>query len=180
MRAPDIVRLQLRLWHAVIDEMLRGMEHTINDRIPGANIVSMAAIYAHVVMAEDVFVHGVQAKPPIFQSGHWEANTGVPFIGSPPTMTEEWAARVQMDLSRFNDYAALVYADTESYLSSVPDDALDRPLGQAGFTLGYVLANVIGAHAPQHAGEIAALKGVRGETGLPDLLKIAQSLPADL
>jgi hypothetical protein len=62
-----------------------------------------------------------------------------------------------------------VQASVDGYLAGLPDSDLSRkisgPFGEQ--TVEWVIVTLLGTHLPQHAGEIAALKGVQGLKGLP-------------
>jgi hypothetical protein len=171
MSVQTAVQQQLAFWHGAINPIMGdcGAE-VLNDNLPDATITSIASIYAHIAWAEDAIVNGMlQGKPPVYQTDGWEAKTGVPFPGMPPSMNPEWARKLKMQLAPFQDYAKAVFSATEAYVSSVPDSELNRkvptPAGEQ--TVEWVLATLLGTHAPQHIGEIAALKGVHGLKGLP-------------
>ena len=169
MNAQEAVRSQLGFWHQVGNTVMGDCADSLNSRLPNANVGSIASIYAHAVFAEDGIVNGMfQSKPTLFQSGGWDAKTGVKAPDS-PRQTPEWAAGVKMDLATFQEYAKQVFAQTDAYLAGLPDAEMDRkvqgPVGET--TLGSILVNVLGPHYQQHIGEIAALKGVQGLKGLP-------------
>ena len=131
---------------------------------------TIAATYAHAVIAEDIIVHAMlQGGAPLYQSGGWEAKTGVAFPGVPPALTPEWANAVTLNLATFQEYAKAVYGATDAYLASLSDADTERktqgPMGET--TVGWMVAVLLATHYPGHAGEIAALKGVQGMKGLP-------------
>lgn len=168
MNAQETVRQQLGFWHGTLDSMLADCGDKLNTRLPGT-IDSIAAIYAHMVFAEDGIVNGMfQGKPLIYMAEGWEAKTGVKHPGGPMQNTD-WASQVKMDLPQFKEYAKAVYASTDAYLANLPDAELDRkiqgPIGET--TVGWFLTTILATHFPGHAGEIAALKGVQGMKGLP-------------
>jgi hypothetical protein len=142
----------------------------LNKQVPGATVTSIASIYAHMVMSEDAIVNGMmQGKPMIFMSDGWEAKTGVKMPGEQPSINPDWAHAMNMDLAKFQDYAKVVFANTDSYLKNVSDAELQEkvqtPVGEQ--TREWFIVNVLATHFPQHSGEIAALKGVQGMKGLP-------------
>mgnify|MGYP001567826195 CR=1 FL=1 len=99
----------------------------------------------------------------------WEAKTGVSASGPQPSINHEWAKTVKMDYPKFQEYANAVFANTDSYLANLSDADLEKkiqtPIGEQ--TIGWAVTTLLGTHAPQHIGEIAALKGVQGLKGLP-------------
>jgi DinB family protein len=169
MNAQEAVRQQLGFWHGVGGQVLGDCGDALNSKLADAKVGSIASIYAHAVFAEDGIVNGMfQAKPLLFAEGGWAAKTGItPPNG--PMQTPEWAAGVDMDLAKFQDYAKAVFAQTDAYLAALSDAEMERkiqgPVGET--TIGWFLVNILGTHFPQHTGEIAALKGVQGLKGLP-------------
>ena len=171
MKVQDSVRTQLDFWHGTMEQMIGECAGDILHRdIAGSTVNSIAATYAHAVIAEDVIGHVfLQGAQPLYQAGGWEAKAGVAFPGVPPAMTEEWAAAVKMNLPSFQEYAKAVYATTDAYLAKVADEELDRktqgPFGET--TIGWMVSMLLATHPVGHAGEVAALKGVHGLKGLP-------------
>lgn len=171
MKLQSAAQQQLTGSHGTLRHMLSDCDaEFLNRTLPGATIGSIASIYAHVVFAEDVFVHTrFQDGQPLYQSAGWQERTGVPFPGIPPAITPEWARALKMDLPKFQEYAEAVFAATDSYLANLPDSEMERKIqGAAGeYALGWGIAILLVQHAAQHSGEIAALKGVQGLKGLP-------------
>ena len=172
MKVQQAVQQQLGFWHGTLESMMGECGDILHKTVPNSTTNTIAATYAHTVLAEDTILQArLRGGQPLFQSGGWEGKTGVPFPGVPPMMTPEWAAKIKMELAPFQEYAKAVYKATDEYLASVPDAELDRtlegppPLGPQ--TVGWYLATLLATHVPQHAGEIAALKGVHGMKGLP-------------
>jgi uncharacterized damage-inducible protein DinB len=169
MNAQQAVRQQLGFWHGALGGIMGDCGDTLNKPVSGATINSIAAVYAHMVWAEDAIVNGMlQGKPSMYETDGWEAKTGVKHPGSPPSMAD-WGKTVQMDYAKFKAYSDAVFANTDSYLANVSDAELEQktqtPIGEQ--TKGWVVVTLLGTHAPQHTGEIAALKGVHGLKGLP-------------
>jgi hypothetical protein len=170
MNAQEAVRGQLQFWHHTLQDMMKECnDEQLHRVLPGSTAGSIASIYAHTVLAEDFILHQMlQNTEMVFAAGGWEAKTGVPHTGR-PMQTPEWAARVKMDLPAFQEYAGQIFAATDAWLASVGDDALEEkrqsPFGEQ--SVGFLVANLLGTHVPQHTGEIAALKGVQGLKGLP-------------
>lgn len=169
MNAQEAVRQQLGFWHGVGGQVLGDCGDALNKKVADAKIGSIASIYAHVVFSEDAIVNSMfQGKTPLYVEQGWEAKAGVKHPGS-PMQTEDWAAGVKMDLPKFQEYAAAVFAQTDAYLAGLSDAEMQRkiqgPVGET--TVGWMAVNIIATHYPSHIGEIAALKGVHGAKGLP-------------
>jgi hypothetical protein len=171
MNAQQAVRQQLGFWHGVMEGVVGECGNdVINKHVPGATVTSIASIYAHAVFSEDAIVNGMlQGKPPMFQSDGWEAKTGVSASGTQPSINPDWAKSVKMDFPKFQEYAKQVFANTDAFIGGLSDADLERkvqtPIGEQ--TVGWVVVSLLGTHFPQHAGEIAAVKGVQGLKGLP-------------
>lgn len=169
MNAQETVRQQLQFWHGTLEQMLSecGPEH-LTKNIPGSTANSIAATYVHAVLSEDGMVHGMfQGKPTLFETGGWAEKTGVaPQNG--PMQTAEWARSVTLTPA-FREYAQAVYGASDAFLANLTDADLERkvqgPIGET--TLGWAVALLLGTHTTEHAGEIAAMKGVLGLKGLP-------------
>lgn len=170
MNTPQTVKSQLGLWQGALGGMMDECDEVaLHKTLPQSTVTSIASIYAHAIFSEDFITQGMlQGKPPIYKTDGWEAKTGVPMAAT-PEMNREWAATVKMNLQAFREYAKAVHAATNTYLDSVSDADLQAkaqtPIGEQ--TKEWVVANLLGTHLPQHAGEIAALKGVQGMKGLP-------------
>lgn len=136
---------------------------------PDAKVDSIAAIFAHTATAEDWMVQElIKATPHLFVQGEWVGKVGsAPVDGFLP---KEWVATLTEDQwAAMKAYAAEVRAATEDTLNTISEAELDRSLTLYGQerTVGYVLANYALFHLVEHAGEMAALKGMLGKQGLP-------------
>ena len=171
MTTKELLRQQLAGYHDILEQTMADCAQKTLDHNPaGATITNIGSIYAHTLFAEDNILHGMlQGKAPIYKTGNWAARTKLE-MPKPGEFTPEWARSVNLDLPTFREYAKAVYAATDAYINGLTDGELDRKV-QTGFvgeqTVGFVLSNVLGWHAAQHTGEVAALKGVQGLKGLP-------------
>jgi hypothetical protein len=171
MTPQAVLRQQLAGYHDILEQTIADCPQDILDKnLPGATITSIGSIYAHLLFAEDGILHGMlQGKAPIYRAQDWASRTGVQ-MPEPGGFSPEWARTVRMKLPAFRDYAKAVYAATDAYVAGLSDADLERKV-QTGFigeqTVAFIVSNVLGWHAAQHTGEIAALKGVQGLKGLP-------------
>ena len=170
MKVQDVARSQLGFWHGALGGVMGDCGDALNKQAPNATITSIASVYAHLVWAEDSIVNGMlQGKPMMYQSDGWEAKAAVPYPAGGRPAQADWATSTKMDYPKFKEYADAVFANTDSYLANVSDAELEQkvqtPIGEQ--TIGWAVTTLLGTHAPQHAGEIAALKGVQGLKGLP-------------
>ncbi len=163
------LRGQLQFAHNTFEQVVADVDdETLHLRPAGATTNAICAIYAHAVMAEDGIVNGmVMGLMPIFNAD-WSAKTGVP-LRPAPNMDDAWAAQITMNLPAFREYAAAVYAATDTVLAEMDDASaeriLDTPFGKQ--PAQEFIGNLAVTHAWGHMGEIAALKGIRGLKGLP-------------
>jgi hypothetical protein len=107
-------------------------------------------------------------KPTLFERDGWSARTGVPVPGG-PMMTPDWIANVRMNIDEFKEYAKAVYAQTDDLIANLPDESWNKEIsGPMGKQTAFQMFSTIGLfHISEHAGEIAALKGVQDLKGLP-------------
>lgn len=141
---------------------------------PAGKAMQIAAQYAHVIVSQDMGLHGMLKGTPPLSASSWSDKTGLsemPPMG-PGSPLDEWAARVQIDLPSLRQYAQAVYAATDEYLASLSDNDLDRSLDLSAVGLGeqtvaFVLNAGWIANAHLHCGEISCLKGMQGAKGYP-------------
>ena len=132
---------------------------------------SIAATYAHAVLADDGVVQGMPRGAQPLYAGDWASRTGV----ATPQMnqTDEWAHALRLDLSAMRLYAQAVAAATDAYLDSLSDSDLERIVDLSSVGLGqrsvaWCLNVLVAAHLNNMAGEISCLKGLQGTRGYPD------------
>lgn len=168
MDARDLLRGQLTWVHQLLGDSLSDCsQETADFQGEGWVVSPISAIYAHIAMTQDGIVHGlVQQRPTLLEADGWSERLGVEAAG--PRDDSSWAGK-RFDLATVRDYAVAVQAATDAFLAEAADDVLERsmetPMGQQRAI--HVLANVGVTHVASHWGEIAALRGVQGEKGLP-------------
>ena len=168
MDARDLLRAQFAWIHQLLaGTMSDCSQETADHRGEGWAISPISAIYAHIAITQDGIVHGlVQGRPTLLESDGWDGKLGLEAAG--PRDASSWADK-RFDLATVRDYAAAVQAATDAFLLEAPDDLLEKametPMGEQRAI--DMLANVGVAHLASHWGEIAALRGVQGEKGLP-------------
>jgi len=171
MKTQDVLRQQLTGYHDILEQTIADCAQSTLDHNPAnATITNIGSIYVHTVFSEDNILHGMlQGKPPIYRAQGWASKTKLE-MPAPGEFTPEWARSVKLDLAPFREYAKQVYAASDAYVAGLSDADLERKV-QTGFvgeqTVAFIISNVLGWHAAQHTGEIAALKGVQGLKGLP-------------
>ncbi len=158
---------QFAFSHNVLEQVIAPCDQaTLDKTYPGGQVTTIGAIYAHAVMSEDAMVHGmILSQPPLLQAQGWAERLGVPLPGG--GMEHEWGRTFKLPAA-FRDYATAVHAATLAALGrATPADLareLKGPLGPQPAAAIYGLALT---HLWGHLGEIAALKGIQGQKGLP-------------
>ena len=81
-----------------------------------------------------------------------------------------WTRRVKIDLGALRAYARAVADQTDSWLASLTEADLDRPIDLSGIgfgqhTLATAVALLLANHLGTETGEIAVLKGIQGARG---------------
>jgi hypothetical protein len=170
MTVQDVLRQQIKGYHEVLEQTIADCAQETLDKDPSGTITSIGSIYVHTLFSEDGILHGMlQRKPPLYKTGNWAARTRIEMPAS-PEFSPEWGRTVKVDLPAFREYARAVYAATDAYVAALSDADLDRKV-DTGFigeqTVAFIVSNILGWHAAEHTGEIAALKGVQGLRGLP-------------
>jgi DinB family protein len=170
------VRQALGDAHAQLEATMQDVTPELAHWPPPGTANPLGATYAHVVISEDMIVHGMlQQGAPLFATT-WAGRTGIsepmPMPGPEWENYGAWARRVRVDLGALREYAQAVYAATDTYLASLPTDALDRQLdlsalGMGQMTLAWVFSRMLFGHVDNICGEIACLKGIQGAKGYP-------------
>ena len=168
MRTQDLLRAQYQQAHDVLEQVIDDCSPEALANVAGGNVGAISAIYAHLVYGEDGLMSGPAGRGRLWESGDWAARTGLEMMES--RQTQEWAqSSPQYDFAAFREYARAVYAATDDYLANASDDDLDAEIDT--FFGKMPAATYLGTtclwHVMSHQGEIAALKGVQGLTGLP-------------
>ena len=168
MDTRDLLRAQFAWVHQLLDGTMSDCsQETADHRGKGWAISPISAIYAHIAMTQDGIVHGlVQGRPTLLESEGWDVKLGLEAAG--PRDASSWTDK-RFDLAPVRDYVAAVQAATDAFLAEADDEVLERametPMGEQRAI--DMLANVGVTHVASHWGEIAALRGVQGEKGLP-------------
>ncbi|HYO50718.1 MAG TPA: DinB family protein [Chloroflexia bacterium] len=176
MDAVTLLRQQFETAHQWLEGTMADVTPEQAHWTPPGVANPLGASYAHVVVSEDLLVNYMvrQATPLCFST--WAERTGIsepmPLPGPDWVKYGEWARSVRVDLPAIREYAQAVYAATDEYVASLTSDDLDRSVdlssvGMGERTLGWVLGNLVMAHAHDLMGEISCLKGLQGAKGYP-------------
>jgi hypothetical protein len=134
---------------------------------PPGNALPIGSIYAHAVGLEDRYVQEIlQNRPLLWESGQWAGKLG--YDVSPNL----WNVRklMPLDMEVFDEFKLAVFENSRAYVRNLSADDLDRSIQFPGRAWSMSVAQLLAvtiAHTTSHAGEIAMLKGIQGEKGLP-------------
>ena len=160
----------------VLDGTMADVTQAQADMIPPGIANPLGATYAHVVWSEDLAVQGMfRQQAPLFASS-WAERTGLsepmPTPGPEWVNYGDWTRRVKIELAALREYAQAVAAETDSWIASLSEADLDRPVDLSGaglgqHTLGSAIALLVANHLGTETGEISVLKGIQGARGYP-------------
>jgi hypothetical protein len=125
LSARGLLLWQFRLAHDLLETAIEAAHPR---RPAGAPL----ARYAQIVLCEDTTINGgLMAGIPLALST-WLGRTGVSELPVLAELTDwhDWAGRVQLNFIELRSYARAVYASTEAYIKTLPDDVLDQPHGE--------------------------------------------------
>lgn len=155
-------------------------ESTVSDIVesdlyksPGGKALPLGALWAHLVMSEDMTVHQfLQNKKPLFDStfkNKTGASEPMPAMDEHwSTNHEAWANHIHIDFPQFREYEKQVYSQTEKYINTLKNEDLDSEVNLGAWgkkTVAYMLYAFIIGHTFSLTGEISAIKGVHGKKG---------------
>jgi hypothetical protein len=172
----SFIRQQLDAAHRFLEGTLGAIGEDHAQWLPPGTANPVGATYAHVVVSEDIIVHGLLQQQAPLAASAWAGRTG---LSEPMPMPDgnwedygPWARRVRLDLGPLREYAQAVYADTDAYLAGLTPAALDAPMdltamGLGQVTLGWVIGRLLLGHVDNITGELSALKGIQGLRGYP-------------
>lgn len=167
MDVKGMLREQMQALHGTLEAAIGDCPaEVVANKLPGAKINSIGAIYAHTVMGEDGLLNSlVRGGTPVYYAKGWAEKIGLEMPRG--TMEPDWTINYDLDL--FRQYARDVYKTTYDYLETVSDDELGRVI-EPGFAppmpVRSFIADLLAWHVATHQGEISALKGVQGLEGL--------------
>jgi hypothetical protein len=125
--ANALLRWQFQHAHELIEVTIDRLAAEAVQQCPAGTAASAGTCYAQIVLCEDLSVNGVLAAGSPLALSTWAGRTGLSELPSfaAPTDWRAWARRVRLDQPALRAYARAVYAATETYLATLPDEALD-------------------------------------------------------
>jgi hypothetical protein len=169
--AVSLLRQQFQMGHQFLEGTLQGTGADHAHWTPPGKAQPLGANYAHIVVSEDALINSLLKGTAPLCASTWEGKVGLSEMPPQAPPWNEWAGRVQVDLEALHSYAQAVYENTDSYLASLSDEDLNRPLDLSAIGLGqqtvgsFLSLLVFNIHT--HTGEIACLKGLQGLQGYP-------------
>lgn len=172
--AVQILLDQLFQAHRVLDQTMEGVTDEVAHFMPPGTANPIAGTYAHLVFSEDLFVQGfLKKEPPLFES-KFKDMTGASSLQ--PTEWEKeypkWLKEVKLDMKKFQEYAKVVFAESERYIGTLTDQDLEKDIDLSAMGMGTrntsdFIASIINGHITSITGEISVLKGIQGLKGYP-------------
>jgi len=170
MNAITSLAENLNWGHNVVETTVGDMTAEQLHQVPPGLAHPVSALYAHVVIGEDMIVNGMIKGGAPLMATTFAGKTGT----SDPQfqLTPEWARAVKVDLPAFKAYAQAVYQATLDYVATLSEADLEqtRDLSQVNMgtpTVGWMFNALVAGHINNLAGEISAIKGVNGLKGYP-------------
>jgi hypothetical protein len=179
MDSVSLLRAQLENAHQTLEGTLGDIGQEDAHREPGGRAFSVAALYAHVVFAEDMLVNGMFRQATPLHASRWAGRTGFSEVMPAPSAEvhggwaeahDRWARGLRADLAQARQYAQAVQADALAYVSSLTPEELGRPVELTflpATPLGLAITIFVVGHYYALAGEMSAVKGVIGLKGYP-------------
>jgi hypothetical protein len=172
--ATQILLNQIKSVHGTLEQTMDGVTDEVAQFQPLGTANPIAGTYAHLVFSEDLFINNFLKKTSPLCESTFKDKTGANELH--PTEWQEaypkWLREVKVDVKKFREYAASVYAMTEEYVASLSDEDLEKEVDMASFGMGTMkvsdfISNIITGHAYSIMGEISVLKGIQGLKGYP-------------
>ncbi len=160
----------------VLDGTMADVTQAQAEYIPPGTANPLGATFAHVVCSEDMVIQGMFRQAPPLAASTWAGRTGLnepmPMPGPAWVDYAAWTRRVKVDLEALRAYGRAVAEQTDTWLASLSDADLDRPIDLTGVGLGQhtlasAIALLVANHLGTETGEIAVLKGIQGARGYP-------------
>ena len=170
MTAVELVHMELKRLHTMLDKSLDGLSaeqlHTVPGNHPKANTI--AWVLWHVVRTEDNVVRFVlqNRRAPVWTEGGYADKLGLPPVAQGTGMSsgDAHALRIK-DLALFREYMRAVWASTDDFVATTDPSTLDttitvKPLGEMSGLRAF--AQVCASHGMLHFGEIELARTLVG------------------
>ena len=171
MNTVSLIRNQTKVAHDWLEATMADVTPDMAHRPAPGIAHPIGSRYAHLAVSEDNLLAMVTKSAPI-HSTTWQGKTGIPNPQDAFGSAFEWAQSVKVDLDALRQYKQAVYANTDEYLASLQESALDAEIdltewGMGKWSVGDFLVAFLIGHVRDIMGEITAIKGVHGLKGYP-------------
>lgn len=170
MNTIELLSYSLSSAFEILGQVTADLTQQQADWLPPGLANPIGALYWHTISGADQIVHEwCKGEAPLSQQGGWHQRVLLAEApgGGQETLEDMQAMRVNLPVLR--DYARTVAEATQSWLSSLEPQDLDRelqtPIGS--LNLAQLLDTFVVWHINAHCGEIAVLKGCQGAKGYP-------------
>lgn len=171
MTAIELLSQQIKDAHQVFLGTLNEVTDDIANHQPEGKALSIAAVWAHVIESEDMFLAVISGQEPV--SAGLASQTGVSAAQPMDNWAEEfpkWAKDVRVEVKALTEYTKAVFSASEDFVAKMNEEDLDKKhdMGSMGeaTTMTVVSGFMIG-HCFSITGEISAIKGTQGLKGYP-------------
>lgn len=173
----EMIRQSLKDAHETFEGTMQGVTEEVAHFQPQGKALPIGATYAHAIISEDIMLNVMVRKtPPLLDQ--WQEKLG---LSAPhPAMDGDWEANfaqwvkeVKVDLPKLQEYAQVVYKQSDDFLADTNDsDLLDKKAdlsmwGMDEWPLGRFVIRFLISHIDSLSGEISAIKGVQNLKGYP-------------
>ena len=170
MTAVELVHMELKRLHTMLDRSLDGLTaaqlHAVPGNHPKANTIAWGLW--HVVRTEDNVVRFVlqNRRAPVWTEAGYAERLGLPPVAQGTGMSSEEAHALRIkDVDLFREYMRAVWTSTDDFVTMTDAATLDRtvtikPLGEMPGIRG--LAQVCASHGMLHFGEIELARTLVG------------------
>ena len=168
MDAKSYIQQQMANVYHQVDVVVKDITEEQFNWPPPGTINPISATLIHMLAGEDYFIQTVlQGKSLCWEGQEWDRKIG---IQTPPEPGGNWDEfkTIKILIAPVLAYQKVIRGATDTYLTELTADELDRQVNFAGNVLptAEVLMTLV-VHIAGHAGEIAAVKGMQGIKGLP-------------
>jgi hypothetical protein len=172
--ATQILVEQLKAAHGALEQTMEGVTDEVAHFMPPAKANPIAGTYAHLIFSEDLFIHNFLKKIEPLCETTFKDKTGASELHPMEWQVAypKWLKEVKVDMNQFREYAKVVFAESEAYVSTLIEEDLEKDVDMSAFGMGNkkthdFIANLISGHAYSIMGEVAVLKGIQNLKGYP-------------
>ena len=161
----EYIKNSLAFAHRALADACNGTSEQLHF-VPEHGSHSIAWCLWHTARTEDLIINVRARQASLVWNEHWAERTGLPFEGQGTGMSDDEAQQVRIkDMDAFREYQAALWQQTEDYLNSISEEALqtERPTRDGGSeTIGQGISLHMLGHFNGHRGEINMLRGMQG------------------